>query len=112
MGQRSILTDTAIINGWIDKSNAGLPRAIDDAARIMKLFEESGEAASAYIGFTGQNPRKGITHTRERFLDEIADVVITALCAMHHFSEDDLEVRRILVRKVDHIMVRAGLRGA
>ncbi|MGW2825561.1 MazG-like family protein [Streptomyces sp. NPDC001443] len=31
--------------------------------RILKLSEEVGEVAQAVIGATGQNPRKGVTHT-------------------------------------------------
>jgi len=50
--------------------------------RILKLVEETGEAVQAWIGVKGQNPRKGITHTREQVISELADVVITALVAM------------------------------
>ena len=31
--------------------------------RMLKLSEEVGEVAEAVIGATGQNPRKGVTHT-------------------------------------------------
>lgn len=31
---------------------------------------------------TGQNPRKGVTHTREDVADELCDVAITALTAL------------------------------
>lgn len=31
--------------------------------RMLKLTEEVGEVAQAVIGATGQNPRKGVTHT-------------------------------------------------
>jgi hypothetical protein len=31
--------------------------------RMLKLQEEVGEVAQAVIGVTGQNPRKGTTHT-------------------------------------------------
>lgn len=51
--------------------------------RVLKLQEESGEVAQAVIGFTGTNARKGITHDEEAVAKELADVVVTAMVAMH-----------------------------
>jgi NTP pyrophosphatase (non-canonical NTP hydrolase) len=51
--------------------------------RIVKLQEESGEVAQALIGFTGANKRKGVTHDEEAVARELADVVITAMVALH-----------------------------
>jgi len=50
--------------------------------RILKLTEEVGEAAEAFIGMRGLNSRKGVCRSREDLLDEIADVIITAAVAM------------------------------
>ncbi|MEU6771546.1 MazG-like family protein [Streptomyces sp. NPDC046759] len=50
--------------------------------RILKLSEEVGEVAEAVIGATGQNPRKGVTHTWEDVQGELCDVAITALVAL------------------------------
>ncbi|MGV9386077.1 MazG-like family protein [Nonomuraea sp. NPDC003707] len=50
--------------------------------RLMKIGEEYGEAVAAYIGVTGQNPRKGVTHTLDDLAGELCDVVITALIAL------------------------------
>lgn len=55
--------------------------------RLLKVTEEAGEAAQAYIGFTGQNPRKGITHDRGDVADELCDVIVTAMVALHSFTE-------------------------
>ena len=44
---------------WLDAANGRSPH--ETAARIMKIAEETGEAAAAYIGMTGANPRKGVT---------------------------------------------------
>jgi NTP pyrophosphatase (non-canonical NTP hydrolase) len=51
--------------------------------RILKLQEEAGEVAQGVIGFVGANKRKGITHDEEDVARELADVVITAMVAMH-----------------------------
>ncbi|GIH26016.1 hypothetical protein Aph01nite_43260 [Acrocarpospora phusangensis] len=75
LGQR-----IAALVGWLDKSNPRTDHEI--AMRILKVVEEAGEASSAYIGMTGQNPRKGVTHTAADVRAELLDVVVTALVAM------------------------------
>jgi NTP pyrophosphatase (non-canonical NTP hydrolase) len=92
------LTRIDAINAWLDTSNIGrIPPEIDDASRIIKLMEESGEVAQAWIGYTGQNPRKGKTHTRDDVRDELADVAVTALCAARHFSENEYAFRMAML---------------
>ncbi|MFI1967835.1 MazG-like family protein [Streptomyces cinnamoneus] len=71
---------------WLDSHNGTGPEEI--ALRLLKLTEEAGEAAQAYIGLRGQNPRKGITHTREDVATELCDVTLTALVALCAFTED------------------------
>ncbi|WP_316760065.1 MazG-like family protein [Streptomyces herbicida] len=60
--------------------------------RMLKLSEEVGEVAEAVIGATGQNPRKGVTHTWEEVQGELCDVVITALVALRTLTPDTREV--------------------
>ncbi|MFJ8633707.1 MazG-like family protein [Streptomyces sp. NPDC093568] len=60
--------------------------------RMLKLSEEVGEVAEAVIGATGQNPRKGVTHTWEDVQGELCDVVITALVALRTLTPDAREV--------------------
>ncbi|WP_217240643.1 MazG-like family protein [Streptomyces sp. AC555_RSS877] len=60
--------------------------------RILKLSEEVGEVAQAVIGATGQNPRKGVTHTWDDVQGELCDVVITALVALRTLTPDTREV--------------------
>ncbi|WP_432197742.1 MazG-like family protein [Streptomyces sp. bgisy027] len=60
--------------------------------RMLKLSEEVGEVAQAVIGATGQNPRKGVTHTWEDVQGELCDVVITALVALRTLTPDAREV--------------------
>ncbi|MGC9499643.1 MazG-like family protein [Streptomyces sp. WG7] len=60
--------------------------------RMLKLSEEVGEVAEAVIGATGQNPRKGVTHTWEDVEAELCDVVITALVALRTLTPQAREV--------------------
>ncbi|WP_037570633.1 MazG-like family protein [Phaeacidiphilus oryzae] len=71
---------------WLDAENGGGPQ--ETAMRLMKLGEEAGEAMAAYIGLIGQNPRKGRTHEREDVADELCDVIVTAMVALHSFADD------------------------
>ncbi|WP_051704977.1 MULTISPECIES: MazG-like family protein [unclassified Streptomyces] len=56
--------------------------------RILKLSEEVGEVSEAVIGATGQNPRKGVTHSWDDVQAELCDVVITALVALRTLTPD------------------------
>jgi phosphoribosyl-ATP pyrophosphohydrolase len=51
--------------------------------RLLKVQEEAGEVAQAVIGSAGANKRKGYTHRDEDVAKELADVVITAMVALH-----------------------------
>jgi hypothetical protein len=96
----------AAINAWLDWRNTHLTGKEDDAMRVLKLGEEIGEASRAYIGMTGQNPRKGYTHTERQFLDELADVAVTALCAIQHFTQDEDRTRVLFAIKIQRIIER------
>ncbi|MFF2385898.1 MazG-like family protein [Streptomyces sp. NPDC058108] len=75
-------------------SDAGRPRSGREELllRILKLSEEVGEVAQAVIGATGQNPRKGTTHTWDDVRSELCDVVITGLVALRTLAPDAREV--------------------
>ena len=51
--------------------------------RLLKIQEEAGEVAEAVIGFTGVNKRKGYSHDEGDVAKELADVVVTAMIALH-----------------------------
>ncbi|MGW0333143.1 MazG-like family protein [Streptomyces sp. NPDC003011] len=76
---------------WLEASR---PVGGDQARllQMLKLSEEVGEVAEAVIGATGQNPRKGHSHTWEDVQDELCDVVITALVALRTLTPDTREV--------------------
>lgn len=102
-----LFADVAAITAWLDTSNEASPH--EDSMRVLKLVEEAGEAAAAYIGMVGQNPRKGVTHSQADLLAELADVALTALCAMQHFTQDAEATRGVLAGKVAGIMARADI---
>ncbi|MFE4915873.1 MazG-like family protein [Streptomyces sp. NPDC056652] len=83
---------------WIDGSNGRDPHEI--AMRILKVTEEAGEVSAAYIGMTGQNPRKGVTHTLVDVQGELCDVMLTAAVALASLSDDPAAVFDAKIRKV------------
>lgn len=89
---------------WLNTNNGTSPH--ETAMRLMKLTEETGEVMSAYIGMTGQNPRKGITHTPGDVAEELCDVIITAAVALYSFADHpgillDTKLARIADRASD-----------
>jgi NTP pyrophosphatase (non-canonical NTP hydrolase) len=77
--------------------------------RILKLTEEVGEAAEAFIGMRGLNSRKGVCRTEEDLLDELADVIITAAVAMSAVADGAVEAAAHLDRRLEVVTQRAGL---
>jgi hypothetical protein len=41
--------------------------------RLLKLTEETGEAAEAFVGMHGLNSRKGVCRSRDNLLAELGD---------------------------------------
>lgn len=72
--------------GWLDEQNGRSEQEI--TLRLLKLTEETGEVAQAWIGVQGQNPRKGVTHSREDVADELCDVIVTAVVALASVVDD------------------------
>ena len=79
-------TEIEAITHWLDDKNP--PSKYESAMRILKISEELGEVTQAFVGLTGQNPRKGFTHQLDDVLNELADVVITAMCAIQYFTQN------------------------
>lgn len=78
------------IDAWIDDTSSSvyiMQPAAQDWARVAKIAEEAGEAVAALIGLTGQNPRKGFSHSAEDLNKELLDVAVTALAAYQHFNK-------------------------
>ncbi|WP_026411827.1 MazG-like family protein [Actinomadura oligospora] len=89
-----------------DEYLAGIP----EQTLIMKIAEEFGEAVQAYIGVTGQNPRKGVHGSRDDVRRELADVLVTAGIALIAMSDGDAaEARAALDERLAAVTSRAGL---
>lgn len=99
----------AVVDYWLDSEVAEQYRQqplAQDWARVGKVIEELGEAVSALIGYTGQNPRKGVTSSRDEMLVELADVAATALFAIQHFTRDTAETLIVFSDKLRAIRQR------
>ncbi|MFE2723221.1 MazG-like family protein [Kitasatospora sp. NPDC059327] len=76
---------------WLDRESKLSPQE-ERLLRILKLSEEVGEVGAAVVGVTGQNPRKGVTHTWEDVQHELCDVVFSALVALRTLTPDAAQV--------------------
>jgi hypothetical protein len=77
-----------------------------DWGRVSKVGEEFGEAVDALIAYTGQNPRKGVSGHEIDLLNELADVAMTAILAIQHFTKDVNRTKRIVEGKAKFIYER------
>jgi NTP pyrophosphatase (non-canonical NTP hydrolase) len=73
-----------------------------DLARVAKVGEEAGEAIEAFLGYTGQNPRKGRNKELGDVLDELSDVVITGLLGIQHFTKNTEYTMDIIFRRMEY----------
>jgi hypothetical protein len=99
----------ARLSEWIDNSNKHRDAEAVTWGRLAKIMEEGGEVIAAYIGYTGQNPRKGVTHSKEDVMDELLDVAVTALGAWEHLDGNEGNSGDALLVKLDSILNRANI---
>jgi NTP pyrophosphatase (non-canonical NTP hydrolase) len=78
-------------------------------AQLLKLSEEVGEVAEAYLGMTGLNPRKGFSHTRDDLSGEVADVIITAAVSLVMLSGGPDQARAAFQAHLAGVLARTGL---
>jgi NTP pyrophosphatase (non-canonical NTP hydrolase) len=76
--------------------------------RLLKLTEEVGEVAEAFLGVHGLNKRKGVCRSRDDLLGELADVIITAAVAMSGITGNIDEARSHLEHRLAAVTARAG----
>jgi len=98
----------AHLDSDVDEQFKAQPLA-QDWARISKVAEELGEAIDAFIGVTGQNPRKGKYGSEQDLYDELADVALTALYGLQHFVKDRNRTMQILTSRANYHARRVGL---
>lgn len=96
------------LSEWIDAGNADRDPEALTLHRIMKLTEEAGEVVSATIGALGANPRKGVTNTFEKVLEELLDVAVTALGAFEHINGHQGRALSELDNKIVAVAARVG----
>ncbi|MEY9961352.1 MazG-like family protein [Streptacidiphilus sp. MAP5-52] len=89
---------------WLDASNGTGEH--ETAMRLLKVTEEAGEAAQAYINSRGQNPRKGRSGGDHQVADELVDVIVTAFTALYSFAPNpqahfEAKLRHIRQRVLD-----------
>ncbi|MET7835776.1 MazG-like family protein [Micromonospora sediminicola] len=101
-----IWTSARDARAWLDAANGTGDTEL--TCRILKIGEEAGEVAAAWIGVLGQNPRKGVTHTREEVAAELADVAFTALVAIESLGLDAHAALAACVAKVHARLGDAG----
>jgi NTP pyrophosphatase (non-canonical NTP hydrolase) len=114
----------ASLSLWIDTANSAKDPEAQLWGRVAKVAEEVGEVGEAWIdalaissgkliaamiGATGQNPRKGQTHTMDDVTKELLDVALTALCAVEHLHGNRAESFARLHGHVEFVYQRAGL---
>jgi len=92
---------------WLDESSS-LPPDTKTMVQILKITEEAGEVAEALIGVTGQNPRKGFSHSWQDVERELCDVIITAMVALTRINP---EARSAFAAHLSAVAERAGRGG-
>jgi NTP pyrophosphatase (non-canonical NTP hydrolase) len=102
-------TSLAALSTWLDSENQKMGRDGEAITwgRLAKVGEECGEVIAAWIGATGQNPRKGFTHTPSDVIEELLDVAVTALGAVEHMVGNDGKSMALLEDKIRRVVARA-----
>lgn len=70
---------------------------------MLKIMEEAGEVADAWIGVRGTNPRKGPYGTESDVANELADVIITAMVAIGRLK---LSPMGVLTERLNFVIER------
>ena len=99
------------ISRWIDDS-PGYVGCDPEAVlwrRVTKASSEANEARDALAGLVGENPRKGVTHSRHDLIEELLDTAIAALGAVEHVTGNRGGALDLLNNKIVRVAQRAGL---
>lgn len=75
-----------LISDILDTRTQASPELLD-LVRVSKIQEEAGEAMAAAIAYQGTNPHKP-AGSIDDLVSELADVALTAMCAIEHFDRD------------------------
>lgn len=98
------------IDKWLDDNvNPNYTELAQHWARVTKTSEEIGETISELIAWTGQNLRKNNQYDPEAFvrmLDEMADVAITAILGIQHFTKERHNTMNIVSSRLKRLHQR------
>lgn len=100
------------LDEWLDANVSQVYKdqpLAQDWARVSKVIEELGEAIQCLIGWSGQNPRKGIYSSHHDMVNELCDVIITGVLAVQHFTKDEPTTYKYLHDRWDYRLRKAGL---
>lgn len=101
----------AALSEWIDRHNAHKPEQQQLWERTAKVGEEFGEVVAEMILLTNQNPRKPAPddehEVRNRVIDELLDVAVTALGAVEHMIDNTGSSLAMLRFKIHLVHERA-----
>lgn len=93
----------ARISQWIDDEPANQAMTPMEQLlfrTVVKVGEELGETCAALIGMTGQNPRKGVTHSLDDVKKEVLDKCVTALLALEHMTGNQGDALSALIEHI------------
>lgn len=102
-------TQLTALSIWIDEHNAHKSVNLQMWERIGKIGEEFGECIGALIGYLGQNPRKGHTHSLQDIRKELLDIAVTALAAHEHVTGNTGITEQAFSKHLFKVIQRAGL---
>jgi hypothetical protein len=105
MDMNDVLSAIERIDDWLDDNTSNeykVQPLAQDLARVAKAGEEAGEAFEAFLGYTGQNPRKGFSSEMEDVFNELADVAITGIVGIQHFTKDVESTKRIMLQRLSY----------
>lgn len=88
----------AVLAECLQRNGFDPTRAIE--RNVIKLGEEAGEVAGAYLRCTGQARRTGTT---AELHEEVADVILTVFSLAHHL---DMDLNAVLAAKLRTIHTR------
>ncbi len=98
------------ISQWVDTSPANAARDPEALGwhRVTKVAEEAGEVVSAWLLYTGGNPRKSPGSLND-VIEELLDTAIAALGAVEHLTGNLGLSVEMMAEKALRVRSRAGL---
>lgn len=97
------------VSVWVDEANTDRDPEALSWHRVTKIAEETGEVIEAMIGWTGGNPRKGVSHTIHDVIKESLDTAMAALGAVEHLTGNQGDALDMLDTHILAIAKRAGV---